>query len=88
MSTLKFAQMFQDDYTKQLSGARVACFGLIVHYVVASIICAVFSMVHDGKFVYLDVPIGLGGLIALLYGINKTASTTSTTAEIKKGAKQ
>jgi hypothetical protein len=56
----------------------VACFALIVHYIIASIICAVFGMIHDGKFVYLDFPIGLGGLVTLLYWGNKAASTAST----------
>lgn len=69
--------MFKDDNTGQLSGARVACFALIGHYIIASIIGGLWTMWHDQKFFYLDVPVGMAGLIALLYGINKGASTTA-----------
>lgn len=75
---MNFVQMFQDDYTKELSLTRVACASLIVHYVISSIVGMIFNMVVHNQFVYLDFPVGLAGLVTLLYWGNKAASTTST----------
>lgn len=84
---MQFKQMFTDDTTKQLSLSRVICALLVLHYLVASIVGCLFGIIHDGKFAFLDFPLGLAGLVGLLYYGNKGSSTAVAMTEIKNAVK-
>ena len=78
---MKFAQMFMDDNTGQLSLGRVAAALILVSLIL-----------YDGhimatKGLVLDLPTNwLAAMLGFYYG-NKASSTVTTMTEIKNGAK-